>query len=494
MPRVVLRAPSAFEAAFTGIRTEFDVPVRFPANVLAEAERAKPDSTVDRIDARHLQLVAIDPPGATDLDQAFAAERTKRGYRVFYAIADVGAFVTPGGVVDAEARRRGTTLYSPDVRAPLHPPILSEDRSSLLPGHDRPALLWTIDLGDDGTATDWHLARAVVRVAESISYREAQQRIDRALAGSSVAGSSVAGTASTTSTSSDANLVLLSIIGRLRRQREAERGGVSLNLPTQEIVKRHDGYVLAFDEPLPVEGWNAQISLLTGMVAGRTMMDAGVGILRTLPPADPADITVLRRIAGVLDLGWPDDTDYATFVRSLEPTTAARNAFLVQCTRLFKGAGYHGFAGDRPANVEHSAIASLYAHVTAPLRRLVDRFGNEILLAVLAGSEPPRWAVEALEELPSLMGRARQRESSLERALLDMAEVLTLENHVGDVFDSVVVDVSPPRGDATVQITEPAVVARLPIGSLELAERVELRLTATDRDQRSVTFEPTDGH
>lgn len=485
MPGIVLRAPGVFEAAFGGIRAELDVPLRFPADVLQEAEHATPDPSVDRIDARHLSLVAIDPPGATDLDQAFTAQRTAAGYRVFYAIADVGSFVAPGGAVDTEARRRGLTLYSPDVRAPLHPPILSEDRISLLPGRDRPALLWTIDLDAEGRAVDWNLTRAIVRVAEAISYQTAQERIDRATA---EAGAG------------DEPLVLLAIIGGLRRQREAERGGVSLNLPAQEIVKRHDGYVLEFDEPLPVEGWNAQISLLTGIVAGRTMTDAGVGILRTLPPADPTDVEVLRRIADVLDLGWPADADYATFVRSLAPTTAARNAFLVQCTRLFKGAGYHGFSHRRPDDLqhravqhgafEHSAIASLYAHVTAPLRRLVDRFGNEILLAVLAGIEPPRWAVEALEELPSLMGRARQRESSLERALLDMAEVLTLENHVGDVFDSVVVDVSPHRDLATVQITEPAVVARLPVGSLELAERVKLRLTATDRRQRTVTFEP----
>ena len=435
-----------------------------------------PDPTVERVDARHLPLIAIDPPGATDLDQAFTAERTSGGYRVFYAIADVGAFVTPGGSVDIEARRRGITLYSPDVRAPLHPPILSEDRTSLLPGRDKPALLWTIDLDAEGRPVDWHLTRAVVRVAEAISYRMAQDRIDGAVAEPGDV---------------DENLVLLSTIGRLRQRREAERGGVSLNLPAQEIVRRDDGYVLAFDRPLPVEGWNAQISLLTGMVAGRTMTDAGVGILRTLPPADPADVEVLRRIAGVLGLDWPTDTDYATFVRSLQPTTAAHNAFLVQCTRLFKGAGYYGFSAGPPENVEHSAIASLYAHVTAPLRRLVDRFGNEILLSLLADADPPQWAVEALGELPSLMGKARQRESSLERALLDMAEVLTLENHIGDVFDSVVVDVVPPRNQATVQITEPAVVARLPIGSLDLAEQVKLRLTATDRQQRTVTFEPT---
>ena len=37
-----------------------------------------------------------------------------------------------------------------------------------------------------------------------------------------------------------------------------------------------------------MERWNAQISLLVGMGAATLMTGAGVGMLRTLPPADHA--------------------------------------------------------------------------------------------------------------------------------------------------------------------------------------------------------------
>ena len=51
--------------------------------------------------------------------------------------------------------------------------------------------------------------------------------------------------------------------------------------------RSHDesGWHVVFRAPLPVEDWNAQISLLTGMAAAGMMLEAGVGILRTLPPA-----------------------------------------------------------------------------------------------------------------------------------------------------------------------------------------------------------------
>lgn len=239
---------------------------------------------------------------------------------------------------------------------------------------------------------------------------------------------------------------------------------------------------------LPVEGWNAQISLLSGIVAARTMVDAGVGLLRTLPPPDDASIARLRRTATALGIDWPDDVSYQTLVRGLAPNTPARNAFLVQATRTLRGAGYVGFDGSAPDHPEHGAIASVYSHVTAPLRRLVDRFANEILLALLSDAQPPAWATEALDELPALMDRARQRESTLERAMVDFAEAIVLEPHVGEVFTGHVVDIDTTRDQASIQIAEPAIVTAVGADGRSLAEEVALELRAVDPATRSVDF------
>lgn len=475
MPLVRLRAPRAFESGFERIRNELDVPRHFPDPVMAEAEQAVLADDDRRIDARHIPLVAIDPPGATDLDQAFSAQRHNGGYRVYYAIADVGAFLTPGGAIDIEARERGATLYSPDGRSPLHPPVISEDRASLLADTEKPALLWTIDLDAEGAPEHWHLERAMVRNRAAISYKTAQHHIDN-------------GTEPTETGPDATNLALLAEIGRLRQTQEAARGGISINLPAQEVVEHAGTYALEFDTTLPVEGWNAQISLLTGIVAGHTMVDAGVGILRTLPDPFADAVSQLRRTAVALGLDWPTEQPYAAFVRSLTPNSPAANAFLIQATRTLRGAGYLGFNGEVPDGNRHGAIASVYAHVTAPLRRLIDRFGNEILLALLAGVEPPAWAVEALDDLPSQMGRARQRESALERAMVDFAEALVLERHVGETFHGYVVNLDGRRNTAQVQLVDPAVVAAVPDAGRALAEEIDMQLTDVELDKRSVTF------
>ena len=72
------------------------------------------------------------------------------------------------------------------------------------------------------------------------------------------------------------------------------------------------GYDVVFEAPLPIEQWNEQISLLTGMVAADLMLSAGTGLLRTLPPPPEFVVRALGRSARGLGVDWPKRThDYA---------------------------------------------------------------------------------------------------------------------------------------------------------------------------------------
>jgi len=462
------------EQGFAAIRRELEVPASFPEAVVAEAEAVTtrgplvpPGATTHVVDRTDLALRTIDPPGSIDLDQAFAAERHQDGYRVWYAIADVASFVAPGGALDTEARSRGVTLYSPDQRASLHPKTLNESAGSLLAGTIKPAVLWEIDLDADGHQTTATARRAMVRSCEQLTYRQAQDRID--------------GNDGTVS------LELLREIGKLRQQIEADRGAISLQLPAQEISPQGDGdYELHYDTSMPVEGWNAQISLLTGMAAGQIMVEAGHGLLRTLPPLEMETVKQVRRAARALDVDWPDGVSYPDRVRTLDPNTPSEAALLVRAARSFRGAGYEAFFDHHvPKQPLHGAIAAIYAHVTAPLRRVCDRFANEIVLAHCGGIEAPAWALEALEQLPAIMTSARQRDGALERASVDFVETVALRCRVGEIFDGMVL--SHSRNGAKVQLHDPAVLA--PIREQpEVGEMVRLRLDSVDSKKRRVEF------
>lgn len=479
MPRRHLRVTGAAEAPLWGVlrelRTKLDVPEGFPADVLADAEQALAAPRLPAHDATDIPLFTIDPPTSVDLDQAMhLSRRNGGGFRVRYAIADVAAYVTPGGPLDREAHRRVTTLYFPDEKVPLHPPALSEGAASLLPGQDCPAVLWTIDLDEDGGAVSTDVRRALVRSRAKLDYDGVQQAID-------------GGTA-------EEPLALLADIGRLRERLEVERGGISLNVPEQEIVERNGTYELEFRVPLPADGWNAQISLLTGMAAAELMIQSGAGVLRTLPTAPDGAVGRLRRTAKALDVDWPHHVPYAELVRSLDPRLPHHAAFLQECTTLLRGAGYTAFSGgDVPELITHAAVAAPYAHCTAPLRRLVDRYASELCLAAVAGEEPPQWVLAALAELPKEMADGTRRANTVERECVDLVEAALLKDRVGELFDAVVVDVQerePAVG--TVQLTDPAIVARIEggTGALPLGERLRVRLTQADPGVAKVQFAP----
>ena len=460
--------PSAASLApgFARIRSELQIPEAFSAAAEAQA-RSAVVAAVARADRRDIDLLTIDPAGSRDLDQAVAIAPWQGGYRVHYAIADVAAFVVAAGAIDTEARARGTTIYMPDRRVPLHPPALSEDRASLLPDQERPALLWTIDLDARGEPTAAGVERATVRSRRAISYVEAQAQIEREGA--------------------EGTLRLLRDVGRLRIGIEAARGGMSLTIPVQEVVGEDGRYALRYETPLPVEDWNAQISLLTGICAARIMADGGIGLFRTLEPADPRDLEALRRSALELGVAWPQDARYPDVVRSLDPTRSGDAAFAVRATRLFHGAGYVAWrrAGGEDPPV-HAAIASLYAHVTAPLRRMADRFANEIVLALCAGAPPPSWATQALPEIPAAMAAAASRERRAERAVVDYVESAILAGRIGEVFSATVIDVR--EGRVTVQLADPAVIAPLDDESAVAGERISVRLASADPQERAVRF------
>lgn len=524
--------PAEVARALDALRAQYEVPTAFPPEALAEAEAAATAWAQDgpaRLlatgarDARALDLVTIDPPGSMDLDQAVLLERLPAqtdhagaptgdalgpaaAYRVHYAIASLATFVTPGGALDAELRRRGETIYAPDAATPLHPEVLSHGAASLLEDVDRPACLWTIDLDARGEVLSARVERALVRSRARLTYDQVQAAIDEVGSLPPSAPADLPG--------------LLAEIGRLRLEREAARGGISMTTPEQVIEvagtagtreaagtagpdgpdasdgsSAPAGYRLAYRVPVPAEQYNAQISLLTGMCAARIMVECGVGILRTLPPARPEDYARLRRVAAALGIDWPAARPYPELVRGLDHAVPAHAAFMDQAMSLFRGSGYLAFgaggvavpADDEASDAEeavHSAIAARYTHVTAPLRRLVDRYGEEICIAACAGRSAPEWVLQALPDLPGIMEQTGKRARAIGRGALTALEALVLRGHEGEVFDGVITSERDGRGELV--LAEPAVVTEIRAGrgvsggGLPVGERVRVRLLTAD--------------
>ncbi|MEV8215349.1 RNB domain-containing ribonuclease [Leifsonia sp. NPDC077715] len=462
-------AAAPLAASLQALRRELKLPDAFPVEAEAEARAVAARHPLPETDLTDVPFLTIDPAGSTDLDQAMHLERSADGFRVRYAIADVPALVAPGGAVDAEARRRGQTIYAPDGRVPLHPAAIGEDAGSLLPGVVRGAFVWDIALDASGHETRAEVTRARIRSRRQWSYEEAQSALDD-------------GTA-------PPELALLREVGEARIVCERERGGASLNTPDEEIVVRDGAYTLQRRATLPVEDWNAQLSLLTGMAAARLMLDARIGILRTMPAPDEEAFRGFRAQTVALGLPWQEGLPYGEYLRTLDPAHPRAAAVLQAATALFRGAGYVVMDGTAPADPQQAAIAAPYAHVTAPLRRLADRWALVICEALCAGRPVPAWARDSLGELPSIMGASSRLAAQVDAGAVDRVEAALLSSRIGDILDATVLAVR--NGTVLVQLDDPAVSASAPrADGVAPGDRVRLRVTAADIATGKVAFEP----
>lgn len=444
------------------LRRRFDVPEGFPAEVSAEADRvaASPPGADggSRVDRTDVDFVTLDPVGSTDLDQAFAIESAGSDLILRYAIADVAAFVTPGGAIDAEAWRRGVTLYLPDGRAGLHPPQLAEGAGSLLADVDRPAVVFVVRVESDGAVKLDAAERAVVHSRAQLAYatvepgqlpaefEEFARRIEAA---------------------------------------ESARGADRIDMPEQEVVRVDGAFSLRFRPRRAVERQGAAMSLATNMAVADALLAAGTGLFRTMPAVDERGEQRLRRTGQAFGFDWPNDVPLARFEPTLDRDDPRTAAFQLAVRRASGKASYEPFrAGVVPW---HAAVAATYSHATAPLRRLADRFVVEAAVSVAAGRPVEPWVVEAFETLPAVMDAATSRASQIDRAALDLAEAVVLAGREGELFDAVVTD-EDDRG-ARIQLRDPAVVTRVDARRVNPGDEIRVRLVHADHETGRVEFE-----
>ena len=458
---------------FDAIRAELGIPEHYPEPAVDEAVRvvSEPPKALDVMD---IPFVTVDPVGSMDLDQAVHLTRDGDGFLVRYAIADVSSFVHPDGPLAAETWRRGATLYSPDRTTPLHPVELSEGAASLLPGRPRPAVVWTIRLDARAEPVEVDVRRTMVTSVAQLDYPAVQADVDADALHPSIA--------------------LLPEVGRLRLERARERHAISLDIPDAEILRGGDGHwTLELRAVLPVERWNAEISLLTGMCAATMMLDGGIGLLRTLPAPTPAQVQALRRTTAVLGIPWPDDVPPGDVIGALDGSNPLDAAFLEDAVRLLRGAGYTPFDGEPPARREHGGVGAPYAHVTAPLRRLADRFATEVCLALHAGEPVPDWARSALPDLPKAMGAADRKAAELTKACAGAVAVFVLHGREGELFPATVLQLDPDRDRAVVILHEPPVRAYCAPAGLVEGSVITVRLISADPATHHFVVQPATG-
>ena len=371
------------------------IPFAFNPDAVAEAGIAAklPVSAETREDLRHLPIVAIDPDDARDHDDAIWAEPDGAGgFRALIAIADVSFYVRPGGAVDTDARKRGNSVYFPDLVVPMLPEVLSAEVCSLKAGADRAAMACHLEFTAEGKVTSWRFTRAIVRIHEVIAYEEAQRRID--------------------ADEGEGHLSNLWQAWHALETARKARDPLALELPERRVVLGDDGKIkeITLRERLDAHRVVEEF-MISANVAAAKALEAKVApvVYRLHEQPSREKLVALKDYLATFDkkLSLGQVVSPSLFNRMLKDVSdESEKALIMEAVLRSQTQAYYG-----PRNMGHFGLAlSSYAHFTSPIRRYSDLLVHRALVDAYGLEQPSPKA-----DLPATSGLADRDRADLAR-------------------------------------------------------------------------------
>lgn len=414
---------------------QYDLPLEFPQAVLAEAKKIPQQVTAadckGRQDLRDVLVVTIDGEEAKDLDDAVSLTSEKGGnYRLGVHIADVSYYVRGGSQLDAEAFRRGTSIYMVDRVIPMLPPQLSNGICSLNAGVDRLALSVLMRVSRRGRILDYEIVPSVIHVHKRLTYNLVRQLIedkDQALR------------------QEHRELVpMLERMGRLAatlRQKRLAGGAIDFDLPEAKVIldeRGHPREIVRAVRSLADQIIEEFMILANETVARHLELSGLPGVYRVHEDPDPEKILSLNKFLGPLGYHVQGGRDGVkpSHLQQVAQAVAGKpeaRAVSMAMLRSLKHARY------APQSLGHFGLAKqYYCHFTSPIRRYPDLVVHRVLREVMEkGQLSPRRNRRWQEMIHAYAERSSERErvaEEAERYSVDMKKVEFMERHIGGVF------------------------------------------------------------
>jgi ribonuclease R len=420
------------EAADPGIEIEIalrkhDLPFKFSeaAEQLAAKypEAPREGDLAGREDLRGLELVTIDGETARDFDDAVYCEKTRDGFRLVVAIADVSHYVRDGDALDTEARERGNSVYFPRRVIPMLPERLSNGLCSINPDVDRLCVACDMSIGPKGQILRYRFYPAVMRSRARLTYTvvaatlgNPQGEAARALKGLLP------------------RLQLLDQLFRALLKAREERGAIDFETIETQFIFGEDNRLLRIDR---VERNDAHRIIEECMLAANVCASDFLSsrkhpaLYRIHEGPTPEKLKALREfLKGFgLQLAGGDKPTAKHYAKLLETVRKRPDVQLLQTVllRSLQQAQYS------PENVGHFGLAyEHYTHFTSPIRRYPDLLVHRSIKAVLSGGRyrPGNWA-----ELGAHCSQTERRADESTREVAAWLKCYYMRDRVGEEFE-----------------------------------------------------------
>lgn len=431
----VLGKQGQHETEIKAILAERQLAVGFSKEVMAEADKLEQTWRADiqaeatnRLDYRGITTFTIDPADAKDFDDALSVQTLPNGhFEIGVHIADVSFYVRPGTDIDAEARRRATSIYLVDRTISMLPEVLSNQACSLNPNEDRLAFSAIFELDTTGKILNSRFARTIIHSDYRFTYESAQEVLD-AKSGPYFA-----------------ELNTINTLAKILREENKKAGAISFEDSEIKFVldeeKRPIGVIkkVRGDTHLMIEDFM--------LLANKKVAEFGSHhnknqdfkfIYRIHDNPNPERLESLNQFLKPLGYELPIENGEVSGqaineMLKLAESRAESNIINRATVRAMAKAIYS------MVNVGHFGLAfENYTHFTSPIRRYPDLIVHRLLNMYLNNENPSHAFLEDVGKMALHASEMEQKAAEAERESIKMKQVEFMSGKIGQTFDAVI--------------------------------------------------------
>lgn len=428
------------------------IPVEFSTKVIDVAhgrlQSPPPDAHPDRMDLTHLKVYTVDDESTREIDDGLSLEYLPDGReRLWIHIADPTRWLEPGDELDLEARRRGTTVYLPTGMVPMFPSDLATGPMSLIQGQICCALSFGVLLTEDGAVEDYSIHVSRIKPTYRLTYEDVDEMLQLGI-------------------TAEPELNAIAEWARRRDRWRHAQGAISIRMPESSIKVQDDEVVVNVLEDSQARQLVAEMMILAGEVAAHYGQTHGLFMpfRNQTQPELPPEEELMQLPAGPVR---------ACAIRRCMPRsemslTPARHASLGLDT---------------------------YTQVTSPIRRYTDLLAHFQIKAHLRG-EPTPFSSDVMQEVLASVSTTAYEAVLVERQTNRYWGLEFLRRHTGEVWQAMMLRWLREHENLGLILLEELglELAWRPSRSMELGERIQVRVTYVDPRQDIVQFEEMASH
>jgi len=428
--------PEKLETHTWAVIYNFDLPHEWKKKARRQTKRlpeeVRDEDIEGRKDLTKVPLVTIDGENARDFDDAIFVKKTKDGYTLIVAIADVSHYVVKDSALDREAYLRGTSVYFPNMVVPMFPEKLSNNLCSLNPLVNRLAMVVEMHFSKQGELIKRDFYPAVIKSHARLTYTQVKKMIEDK-------------DEEVISQFKDLYPMLQDAaeLAEILRNNRLKRGSLDFDLPEAQVIMNTRGEIenIIRRERNRAHMLIEDFMIIANETVASFLEEKGYPFLYRVH--DKPDENKLRQLFEIfysygIQIEFPKDLSPTAFQQIIKEFEGKEGAELFHSLllRSLKQAKYS------PENIGHFGLASeCYCHFTSPIRRYPDLVVHRTLKRALKKKKPP-YTEEELEVMGKYLSERERIAEEAEREVLKRFQAFFMRDKIGKEFEGYITGVT----------------------------------------------------